>query len=47
MTIMNFHRSVQATRMCVCDVRGGRGYDAFNTEYRVITDDFGNIVFVL
>ena len=43
---MHFHSSARATAMCVCTVKNGVGYDAFSDEYSVVTDDFGNQVFV-
>ena len=46
MTIMNFHKSIMSTKMCVCQVLNGVGYDAFGNKYKVISDDFGNQVFV-
>lgn len=45
--IMRFHQSRRATRMCNCYVDyQGIGHDALGYEWRTITDDYGNIVFV-
>lgn len=44
--VMHFHKTKRSTVMCVCYVKNGEGYDAFGEVWRVITDDFGNIVFV-
>ena len=30
----------------VCRIVDGIGYDAFNEAHRVITDDFGGVVFI-
>lgn len=43
-SVMTFVRG--NAKMCVCRVDNGIGYDAFNDEYSVVTDDFGNVVFV-
>jgi len=45
-SIMHFHASARATRMCVCHVIGVIGYDACNNKYKTVVDDFGSIVFV-
>jgi hypothetical protein len=34
----------RAASRCVCTVRNGVFYDAFNGQYRPQTDDFGNTV---
>jgi hypothetical protein len=44
--VMKFSNNTRANALCVCHVVGGVGYDAFGKMYDVITDDFGNVVFV-
>lgn len=44
--IMTFHSSPMATRICVCRVINGIGFDAFDNKYRAVVDDYGYIVFV-
>ena len=44
--IMHFHSSVWATKLCCCKVENGIGYDVWGYTYNLITDDFGNIVFI-
>jgi hypothetical protein len=48
--VMTFHNSTYATQRCVCHVVGSYGamvgVDAFDQLWSVVTDDFGNIVFV-
>ena len=46
MQVMTFNKTRRATAMCTCRVIDGIGIDAFGEEWRVVTDDFGNIVFV-
>ena len=46
MQVMTFNSTRRATAMCVCRVKDGVGIDAFGEEWRVVVDDFGNIVFV-
>ena len=46
MKIMTFHRTETSWLYCNCKVRNKIGFDAFDNEYKVIVDDFGNIVFI-
>lgn len=44
--VMHFHFNERATRLCLCRVINDVGFDAFDGVWNVITDDYGNNVFV-
>jgi hypothetical protein len=44
--VMRFSNNARANALCVCRVLNGVGFDAFDKQYDVITDDYGNIVFI-
>lgn len=44
--VMAFHHSKRATGLCVCTVKSGIGYDAFGGMWEIITDDYGNTIFI-
>ena len=38
--------SQNAAKRCVCRVVDGVGYDAFDGIWQIVTDDYGDVVFV-
>ena len=44
--VMAFHKHARSHKMCLCSVRDGIGFDAFDNAWSIVTDDFGNVVFV-